>query len=335
MTTPQQTLAVSPLGATRRALADISQWDTFIRFLSPAHTLTADEIILLDTCGFLHITDRHCRCHTPSHPLRLTAGDEPDGFHLRGPVGGRRTSISIRADSYFSHSNLSLPQLLVMVRDMALDDGMNSVAYRAGVTTKTVHHHWIQLTNRMKHWLYSHPFKSVPLFAEDDVVEIDELYKIHTYEKAIGQFSDWDEKEGVWVFGAINRDNTKLFMTTVSSRRTEDLIPLLYVITEPNTTIVSDALSTYYQLSKGFDYHCINKKKDGFSRKENAEGGGYFTVTVNHIENRWRWLREMYREGHHTAAQYTERMLHEHMYRWYNRKYFDLIKRHVISTVKK
>jgi hypothetical protein len=140
----------------------------------------------------------------------------------------------------------------------------------------------------MKHWLYSHPFKSVSLFAEDDVVEIDELYKIHTYEKAIGQFSDWDEKEGVWVFGAINRDNTKLFMTTVSSRRTEDLIPLLYVITEPNTTIVSDALSTYYQLSKGFDYHCINKKKDGFSRKENAEGGGYFTVTVNHIENRWR-----------------------------------------------
>jgi hypothetical protein len=103
MTTPQQTLAVSPLGVTRRALADISQWNTFIRFLSPAHTLTADEIILLDTCGFLHITDRHCRCHTPSHPLRLTAGDEPDGFHLRCPVGGTRTYVSIRADSYFSH----------------------------------------------------------------------------------------------------------------------------------------------------------------------------------------------------------------------------------------
>ena len=140
-----------------------------------------------------------------------------------------------------------------------------------------------------------------------------------------------DQHEGLWIFGAVNRDKTVLYMECVDSRKTEDLIPLIHLIVEPDATIISDALSTYKQLKNTYTYYVINKEKEGFSRQTADENGHTFTITVNHIENRWRWLRQMYREEHKHHAQYSERVLDEAMYRFYKHSWLDLVKRSPIQ----
>ena len=171
----------------------------------------------------------------------------------------------------------------------------------------------------MRKWLDTHILNQTPLFTADSVVEVDEMYCIHTYERAIGQYSPDNEVEGVWVFGAISRDGRRLYLQATCHRRKATLQPILYKYCERGCTIVSVALSSYYSLDRGFDYFRINKKVEGFAREEELASGEVMIVNVNHIENRWRWLRQHYRDGHHTAAQYVQRVLDECMYRFYEK----------------
>jgi hypothetical protein len=286
--------------------------------------------MLLDRFHFLHITDRVCpKHHSPLTPH--TRADIGDGWELRCDPCGYRNHVSIRADSYFSRAHLSVPTILCLLRDMYWCHSDEAIRWAARVDQSTLHDYYIDMTNRMHDWLYANPFKGVPLFNGDEVVEINELYKHHTIPFAIGQYLGGELSEGVWVFGAVNRDKTVLYYECIESRKATDLIPLIHLLVEPGATIISDALSTYKQLKKDYTYYVINKEKDGFSRETTDENGHPFTVTVNHIENRWRWLRQLYRETHKIHAQYTQRILDEAMYRFYQHPWLDLVKRTAIQ----
>lgn len=140
------------------------------------------------------------------------------------------------------------------------------------------------------------------------------------------QYAGEDESSGKWIFGAVNRDNSKLFVSVIESRAWEDLIPIIVELVPLHTRIISDKLATYQALRDGFYYELINKKVDGFAREE-QENGHPFIVTVNHIENRWRWIRQLYREEHKTSTQHVQRVLNEAMYRFYCKGFLDIIKR--------
>ena len=112
-----------------------------------------------------------------------------------------------------------------------------------------------------------------------------------------------------------------------TGRTAKTLVSLLAIICEEGSTIISDALASYNELRYHFHYFVINKKVESFARDEELEEGEVLNVNVNHIENRWRWLREMYRDAHHTAAQYTQRLCDEHMYRFYRKDVMTLIQR--------
>jgi len=222
MSRPLQTLQVYTPSRTRGALSSLGEWNEFIRNVTPNTILTEQNLLLLERYGYLFITTRLCHCHNPPNQLQLTRYDCADGWELRCPHSGTKTRLSIRHNSYFFKSELSIQQLLILVRGLALNESIENIAYQAHTTTKTVHHHWLKITDRMFKWLYENPYKHLPLFNENDIVEIDEMYKFHTFERGIGQFVDWSMMEGKWIFGAISRgprSQQKLFITCVEGRK--------------------------------------------------------------------------------------------------------------------
>ena len=63
----------------------------------------------------------------------------PDGSHMRCPSGGGRSGQSLRNDSFFAQSRLTIVQLLDLVRDVALDDPFRNIVYRVNCTYTTLH----------------------------------------------------------------------------------------------------------------------------------------------------------------------------------------------------
>ena len=85
------------------------------------------------------------------------------------------------------------------------------------------------------------------------IVEIDES-KFGKRKAHCGRLID-----GTWVFGGIERDSKRVFMTVVPNRSFEVLLQVLQEWVLDGTTIYSDCWKSYDKLAElGFEYHRVN-----------------------------------------------------------------------------
>ena len=62
-------------------------------------------------------------------------------------------------------------------------------------------------------------------------------------------------KDGIWVFGGIERDSKNCFLSSVEDRSAETLIPIINEHVLPRTTLISDCWKAYLRLEEeGFVY---------------------------------------------------------------------------------
>ena len=91
--------------------------------------------------------------------------------------------------------------------------------------------------------------------------------------------------DGVWVFGGIERDSKKCFLTTVEDRTADTLVNIIKQHIKPGPTIISDCWRAYSSLnSEGFTHLTVNHSVNFVDSDSGAH--------TNTIESTWRALKK-------------------------------------------
>ena len=91
-------------------------------------------------------------------------------------------------------------------------------------------------------------------------------------------------KDGVWVFGGIERDTKNCFLVSVEDRSADTLIPIIMKPVLLGTTIISDCWKAYSKLEEeGFQHQTVNHSKEFINKETGAH--------TNTIESTWRAVK--------------------------------------------
>ena len=109
--------------------------------------------------------------------------------------------------------------------------------------------------------------------APGKIVEIDES------EFGKRKYHKGRRKDGIWVFGGIERDSRNCFLSSVEDRNAETLVPIIkeHVL---GTTIISDCWKAYSRLEEEGYVHQTNNHSKEFLNKETG-------TDTNTIESTW------------------------------------------------
>ena len=79
------------------------------------------------------------------------------------------------------------------------------------------------------------------------------------------------EKNGVWVFGGIERETKNCFLTSVEDRSADTLVPIIKQHVLPGTIIISDCWKAYSRLTEeGYVHQTVNHSKEFVNRETGA-----------------------------------------------------------------
>lgn len=134
--------------------------------------------------------------------------------------------ITIRSNSYFARSHLSLRQILIIMYCWSRNFPQHIIAHEAKLAKKSTHTivDWCSLNREIyEEHIIRNP-TTIGGLNEDfssKIVEINESKFFHLkYER-----SEW--KKGHWVFGAIERESNQCFMIEVPDRTVETLCAII------------------------------------------------------------------------------------------------------------
>ena len=116
--------------------------------------------------------------------------------------------------------------------------------------------------------------------------------------------------EGQWVLGGICRETKEVFLTTVQSRDSDTLIPIIKRRIKAGTTIISDCWRSYDCLSEEDFKHLTVNHSLNFVNPDNG-------AHTQNIENLWWQIKRKLPE---TYTRHNQLYLHLAEYLWRNMK---------------
>ena len=97
----------------------------------------------------------------------------------------------------------------------------------------------------------------------------------------------WTNKDGVWVFGGVERTSTrKMFAVMVPNRKSGTLLEMIKNYINPGSIIISDCWPAYNKIEKVLE---INHLTVDYSKNFKDPNTGAHT---NHIEGTWHGLKQ-------------------------------------------
>ncbi|XP_050512754.1 uncharacterized protein LOC126888463 [Diabrotica virgifera virgifera] len=154
-----------------------------------------------------------------------------------------KMSTSVRDGSFFARSHLAISQIIIIIYGFANDFPQKIICREASLAASSVTVvDWCNFCREVcTTYLQQHP---VELGGFDEngeplTVEMGESYFFHRkYHR--GAF-----RNGQWVFGMVERNSGKLFLTPVQARNEETLLPIVSRTILPGTVIVTDGWGAY------------------------------------------------------------------------------------------
>ncbi|XP_074655648.1 uncharacterized protein LOC141909161 [Tubulanus polymorphus] len=158
---------------------------------------------------------------------------------------------SVRADSWFSKSNLTIAEILEITYWLSRGVQQTVIQTEMGLSSKTIVD-WASFFREVCELVVFYNCKAIG--GPGKVVVIDES-KFGKRKFNRGRCVD-----GQWVFGGIERGNNKnVFMVSVDKRDSDTLIPIIEKWILPGTTIMSDCWEAYSCLNqRGFEHLTVN-----------------------------------------------------------------------------
>ncbi|CAM1326036.1 Uncharacterised protein r2_g3502 [Pycnogonum litorale] len=231
---------------------------------------------------------------------------------------------SLRVDSFFDKSHLSLSQIALIAYMWSRDSPQKDIQWEANVNKNTVVDWCSFLREVCEQHLEANPEElgGIDDNGEPIVVEIDESKFFHRkYHR--GQW-----REGHWVFGAIERDTGRCCMVEVADRSRATLEPIIHRWILPGSRIISDGWRAYHELENlnpGMYLHDVVIHEENFVNPDNA------TVHTQNVENIWSRAKRKLKRQYGTQDQLFTSYLHEFIWR---NKFKNNVFGHLISTIR-
>lgn len=209
----------------------------------------------------------------------------PDGYTWRCNIKYKNSSKkwvwctskeSIRSNTIFEHSHLSLSKVLLIINLWCSKMNLNQIANQCEVNKETP----VEWAKKFRAVLLDRFIFSAPkIGGSGKTVEIDESKfgkrKYHRGRRV----------EGTWIFGGVERESKRAFMVPVKKRSAAYLLPIIQHFIEPGTTIISDCWKAYGGLENmGFTRLTVNHS---YTFKDQDTG-----ACTNRIEGLWRHAKE-------------------------------------------
>lgn len=187
--------------------------------------------------------------------MRLVeCGDRSDGYkwECRRQVNGKRhkVELSIRKDSWFEGSNLTLEEILKLTYWWCRDVAQETMRFEVEVSGNTVVD-WDSFCREICEVNY--------LECEQKIGGLGKRVQIDESKFGKRKYHRGHRVEGQWVFGGIEEGSRKSFMFAVDDRSEATLLPIIETFIEKGTTIISDCWKAYCNLEKhGYKHLTVN-----------------------------------------------------------------------------
>lgn len=206
---------------------------------------------------------------------------------------------SLRINSFFFNSNLSIPIILNIIKMLQGSVPRQFIAKQLKINKQTVTTQYIKLMKYCARYNLSHPV----YYLASDTIEVDEM---------IEEWKDGIEN-GSAIFGMVGRNSGLVHIEAVRDKSSGTLIPIIKQHTQLGATIISDAWTGYKILPVHYYTHkIINKAKEGFSRTEDQTNT---VIHVNRVENLWAFVRKTIEHHSHLISTHGKLIVAECMYR--------------------
>jgi transposase-like protein len=215
---------------------------------------------------------------------------------------------SIRTDSFFSRSHLSLRQILFIMYWWAAEHSQRSLLMELSISKVTV----IDWNNFCRDicisWNSKNPIE-IGGQSEDGspiIIEMDETVIFKP------KYNRGRVPTTRWLFGAIERSTGKCFMECVRNRKAETLLPIIAKHCLPGSRLITDGFSSYFTLDTvygGIYQH------DSVIHKFNFVDPGDNDIHTQTIESTWSVLKRgsKIRKGTHSSV--LSSYIHEFLWR--------------------
>ena len=213
--------------------------------------------------------------------------------------------LSIRADSFFSKSNLELRSIVLVIYFFSCGSSVKeTVIHLTGnVSKKSIIQWYSYLREICSAYLINH---SPRLGGVGHIVEVDESLFGRKRKYNVGNNIAYG---GPWVFGLIERGRNMCFMFIVDDRKRDTIFPYILRHVLPGTEIHSDEALIYNALpANGFIHRTVCHKTNFVSPVDGAH--------TNTIESLWSHAKTHLRGLHGTRKSALPLHLDEFMYRW-------------------
>ncbi|XP_072379845.1 uncharacterized protein [Diabrotica undecimpunctata] len=221
-----------------------------------------------------------------------------------------KSSTSIRDGSFFAGSHLALSKLIMMIYGFANDFPQKLICKEELLTTisNTVVD-WCNFCRKVcGRYLDQHPVELGGFDANGEplIVEIDESYFFHR------KYHRGAYRAGKWIFGAIERNSGKMFLTPVAARNEETLLPIISRIILPGTIIITDGWRAYRNIGllRGgvYEHRTVTHQTHFVNPDDNS-------AHTQTIESVWMRSKKKLRRQCGTSRALFQSYLHEFMWR--------------------
>jgi mannosyltransferase OCH1-like enzyme len=184
---------------------------------------------------------------------------------------------SLLHESFFNESNIEPHKIMLVLYLKLAECPSTTIQKITGHSSKTIS----SILKKYRELLAYNISYSTEMIGGDGVeVEIDEtLISRRT--------NPWTDKNGVWVFGGVERTSTrKIFAVMVSDRKAKTLLDIIQKCIHPGSIIISDCWSAYKSIPKKLkmDHMTVDHSKNF----KDPDSGAH----TNHIEGTWHGLKE-------------------------------------------
>lgn len=254
-----------------------------------------------------------------THSILLTSivrQNKLDECQLQCPDSSCRRVKSVRHDSFFRHSHLSLFQQMLIICCFVEDMPVSVCARDVGVSKDSAIDYYDNLRGCYITSLEDNPIQ----FNSLGPYEVDEFLIQHV---SIGRGVD----ANVWVMDIVERKTGLYWGTVVPSRSAEVLIPILQEKIPPNSLIFSDDWGAYQPLRRqGYRHYTVNHSAGEYSRMTTIQGEE-IEISVNKLEGIHHAIRQRMMNKSRRNEERVELMLQEFIYRRSGRSLWDPFKR--------
>lgn len=238
------------------------------------------------------------------------------GWYFRCTTNGCRKEISVRKDSFFSNSHLSIGQILVLTFYFVMGEtNYESLKRKTGICHDKTICDWLSFLREIcVCYFINHP---QTIGGVNCVVECDEALLVKR------KYNLGRRVREQWVFMMYDVALKLGVILPVENRTSETLIPLMQQYILPGSVIYTDSALVYRCLSElGFTHLFVNHKV--------GEWINYRTgCTTNHVESVWQKVKNLNKIRFGTHRSTLASHLAEFMWLQKFGKDFDMFLQHI------